>query len=532
MADRMDLGNDKLAIKSSSVAATALKESADVITTEDARKVLNAKNVKYQEQLYYLKLELDVTRQEKRAVETRMTELFRDVQTSSASGGSKLSQQELSIQTLKSQIALMQESSQDVVASLKEEIRDLVEEKARTEMDLLNQMAALSTEKDELQKQSPPASEEKSLIQQLRAEKAALQEEMRLEREQNQRVVSALRQDKSRLSEQVEKMQGDLGVLKASVETVQSIDQMKKNQDESLTALEQVAQVWEKANATVTDITQAMEGKDGEEGAAMSTLENAALLQGQIKVSLMLIELKLRNTLMSLKNDASQLSIAVTDPGLTKLLEDAQRKADDEIHKVADKLQSEMEQLQAQSAKEMSEVSDALKAKMDEMQDLRERQMQLEKEIQGMSIEELGRYGRISDKLPEEKSELSLSRTLLDRLQSEVVKVVNELRAKNEDVGRLEGTLQEHKARERSLLLELKRLITSQKDTAFKEGQDAALVKLLEDVDDGMVEEVLEEEEVIEEEIIEEDYATGGTLGVMIEEEEVEEDDDDGAKSV
>ena len=52
-----------------------------------------------------------------------------------------------------------------------------------------------------------------------------------------------------------------------------------------------------------------------------------------------------------------------------------------------------------------------------------------------------------------------------------------------------------------------------------------AFAGLVEDVDDGVIEEEVLEEEVIEE-IIEEDYSTGGNLGVMIEEEEVEEEDD------
>jgi len=526
----MDLGNDKLAVKSASVAASPA--SLDVVTTEDAKKALNAKNVKYQEQLYWLKLELDTTRQEKRAVESRMAELYRDVKYVTEEGGSKLKQHERTIKTLKSQIALLQEASHDVVASLKEEIRDLVEEKARTEMDLLNQMTALSTETAELRGTATSATDDKALIQQLRLEKAALQEEMRLERAQSNQVVAALRQDKSRLSEQVEKMQGDLAVLRASVETVQSIDQMKTNQDESLTALEQVSQIWEQASSTVTTITQAMEDHEGEETPATSTLEKAAQLQGQIKVALMLIELKLRNTLMSLKNDASQLSIAVTDPSLMQLLQDAERSAKDEIHKVHVTLQKEMETIQAQSAQEMAQVSDAIKAKTQEMHDLRDRQAKLEQEIADLSLEELGSYGRLADQTLEETVELSVSRTLLERLQTEVQQVVTQMRSKNEDIGRLEGTLQEYKVRERTLLLELKRLIQNQNDTAFKEGQDASLVKLVEDVDDGvMEEEVVEEEEVIEEEeIIEEDFDGTGGLGVMIEEEEVEEEED--AKSV
>lgn len=526
----MNLGNDKLAVKSSASTATlTLNESNAIVTTEDARKALNSKNVKYQQQLYWLKLELDTTRQEKRALETRMAELFREVNTTTESGGSKLKQQERTIRTMKHQIALMQEYSKDVVASLKEEIRDLVEEKARSEMELLNQMTALSAEKAELMGKKKPENDDKALIQQLRAENAALQEEMRSERARNQQVVAALRQDKSRLSEQVEKMQGDLAVLRASVETVQSIDQMKKNQDQSVQVLEQVAQIWEQCNGTVTTITQFMEDKEGQEDAAMSTLENAALLQGQIKVTLMLIELKLRNTLMSLNNDASQLSIAVTDPSLAKLLADIERDAKDEIHKVSATLTTQMEQLQIQASKEMSQVNAALQQKMRDMLEMRERQAQLEQDIQDMSLEELGRYGRVADKAGEaEKVELSLSRTLLERLQAEVVQVVAKMRSKNEEIGRLEGSLQEYKVRERTLLLELKRLIKNQNDIAFKEGNGAALVKLLEDVDDVEEEEVLEEE-VIEEEIIEEDFATGGTLGVMIEE-EVEEEED--AKSV
>jgi len=491
----MDLGNDKV-VPSSPTKVT-------VATTEDARKALNAKNVKYQEQVYWLKLELDTTRAEKRAVEDRLAEAF---STPADTKG-----------TLKSQVALLQASSAEVVASLKEELREIAQAKAQSEMELLNTIGQLES--------ASSTKSDSDLVKQLKAEKAALQDQLISERKQSKVTVSGLRREKSRLTEQVESMQGDLAVLRASVDTIHSIDQMKKNQDESLAALDRAAILYEKANANMNSIQEIMDNHEGEESSTMSTMESASLLQGQVKVALLLIELKLRNTLACLSNDASQISIAVTDPGITKLVQKAQKQAGDDMANLAETVDKQMKQLQARSEKEMDQVTAVIEQKMAEMTELQARQGTLEEDIAKLSVEDLGTWSVTDQTRGNPTTELVVSRKILQRLQTEILNVVKTLKGKQEAIGRLEGTVEEFKVREKTLIVELKRLVSNKSQALLKEGAHASLERLLEE---EMEEEVIEEE-IIEEEIIEEEIVErgGSNLGVMMEEEEVEEEEDD-----
>lgn len=549
MAQRMALGNDA---NLSPPFLPGKNEARSLLDNNQLQKALNEKSVKYEEKLYWLKLELVTTQKEKQAVEDRMTKLFRDIQ--EVKEGDKgmrwengsideidlMQKHERSVRTLQSQIELLRASSDQVVKSLKDEIKDLLSEKARSEMELMNQLADLEKEKDEMTKRlGGGGAEDESLkpgenaelkleIQQLRQEKAALAEQLRAERASARETISVLRHDKTSLTEQVEKMQGDLVVLRASVDTVHSIDQMKQDRDESMKALERVAQLWERADKTLNHLESLVEllqddddddGEENDRSRLLDTLESASLLHGQVKVSLMLIELKLRNTLACLKNDSSQLAVAFTDPNIAKQIKNAQAEALAEIRKIQDQVQTQMESLETKSARESSEVvRNTLESKMKEMKELRERQVQLERDIHRMSVEELSVMAREHSSSENQQVELFVSRKILERLQTEVRQVVQRVKDKNETIGRLEATIDELSARERTLIQELKRLMNARSTQTLQEREKLPLMKLLQELgasadiisDDQFFveEEILEEEEIIEEEIIEDSRST------------------------
>ena len=551
----MDLGNE-------SIPTSSLLPEKNGLPNTQLQKTLSEKSVKYQEKLYWLRLELDTTRKEKQAVESRMTNLFRDMQALKENGASTKSSEngnqseidalvqkhERLVRTLQSQIELLRASSDQVVQSLKDEIRDLVDDKSRSEMDLMNKMADLEKEKDEMVNRAGGKDESlkpgdnaelKLEIQQLRQEKAALAEELRQERTTSRETISALRHDKTSLTEQVEKMQGDLLVLRASVDTVNSIDQMKQDRDESMKALERVAQLWERSDKTLNNLESLVEQlQDDEEeedeetdkSRMLDTLESASLFHGQVKVALMLIELKLRNTLACLKNDASQLAVAVTDPSIAEQIKNAQSEALADIRKVQDQVQTQMEKLETRSAQESTEVRNTLEGKMKEMKELQERQVQLEEDIHKMSVEELSAMAREHSSSENQQVELFVSRTILERLQNEVVLVVKRVQEKNEAIGKLETTIDELKVRERTLIDELKRLMNAQSTQTLQDREKLPLMKLLQemgsDTEDLFVEEEILEEEIIEEEIIEDSRSSAPLTSVsrvpMIEEEEEE----------
>jgi hypothetical protein len=356
--------------------------------------------------------------------------------------------------------------------------------------------------------------------------------------------------DKTNLSQQVEKLQGDLLVLRSSAETVQSLEQMREDRDESLQMLERVALLWDKADEAIQSLETLMqqlkpassssqssrqrnsaelgegsssparvpvyeeEDEDGDRERALSTLESASLVHGQVKVSLMLIELKLRNNLACLKNDAAQLgSIVPADPVVSEHIARARDEAMDSIAQIEAVLNHQMRGMQA-------------------------RQVKLEQEIAKMSIEELGelaRAGSSSNNNGTENNnpavELYISKKILERLQNEVLQVVERVREKNEIIGRMEATIDEHRVREKTLIDELRRLMKERSENLLAEQERIAArarknsrendedeTEVVEDEDD---EEEYEDTILYEEEV--EETAHGTVFEEIDAEDEVEE---------
>jgi hypothetical protein len=147
---------------------------------EAMQKQLNESDAKHKGDVYWLKLELDNTRRDKDAVEERMAELYKDLrdmfheinhsrndepqqqgypqQQESSSGlvlvselQAKMEQYERTLGIMDNQVSMVKTSCDEVVKTLKEEISDLMEDRCRMEIDLLNQLALLDREKKETQ---------------------------------------------------------------------------------------------------------------------------------------------------------------------------------------------------------------------------------------------------------------------------------------------------------------------------------------------------------------------------------------------
>jgi hypothetical protein len=143
---------------------------------ERLHRELNKSRVQHREEVYWLRLELDSSRRDKEAVEDRMAELYRDVQEmSDAPAGNasaqdeespavaciepdyvsalqdRLTAYERSVGILNRQIEMLKTSAEVVVASMKQEVTDLMEEKTMVERDLLNQISSLDTTRRRLE---------------------------------------------------------------------------------------------------------------------------------------------------------------------------------------------------------------------------------------------------------------------------------------------------------------------------------------------------------------------------------------------
>ena len=469
------------------------------------QKEMKEMKVKHKEELYWLKLELDTMKREKEAVETRMSELFRDMQEmkdptiatadsddSEAQLQAKVKKYSAMVKALNNQIILVRHSSEQIVKNLKDEIKDVVDTSSQTEKELLNELEKVQKENETLKAKlqagsgTSPSSELKAECETLKKDKAELQAELKNERAKSRDTIGHL--------------QGDVLVLRSSADAVQSMDQIREDRDESIATLERVALLWDRADEAIQSLETVMEelkpkeeepvdNEDRER--ALSTLESASLVHGQVKVSLMLIELKLRNGLMSLKNDAAELgSMALAEPAIMQQISQAQEESLAAIAKLEDSLKLQMEHLEDKSIKETKEVKE-----------------NLEKEVAQMSVEELGTLAKQTSGSPDKNVELFVSRKILERLQNEVLQVVARVKEKNETIGRLEAAVEERKAREKTLLEELRKLMKDRGDggpsAEFEE--EELLEEILEDEESVVDEEIIEEEEedFIEEEVLE-----------------------------
>jgi len=171
------------------------------------RSELGAVQIKHKEECYWLRLEVDNLRKDKEAVEDRMAELYRDMreidnmnEEHDLMGGgaapvcvdsgyvlhlqSQLSKSMQTMGVLDNQIGMVKRSCDEVVKSLKEEIADVMDDKCRVEMELLNQLAVLDNEKKNLEDECEERVRvEKSKIQCKEEHIAKLKEEIRLFRQ-------------------------------------------------------------------------------------------------------------------------------------------------------------------------------------------------------------------------------------------------------------------------------------------------------------------------------------------------------------
>ena len=490
------------------------KAKADADMVGNLQKELNQTYVTHREELYWLRLELDTTRREKEAAEDRMAELYRDLQemqqadaTVRALPGATMNEAyvvqmqdqvqkyERMMRVMNNQLTLVRNSSDTVVKSLKEEISDIMDEKVKMELNLMNQLSDMEKETQELmaslhvQGQSANAANTANAVMSPQnkddadenGDAARLQMEVNHLRQENNELTKSLakqhkeslekaRQEKEALTRQVEKLQGDMLMTRPPDQAVLALHQMQQDRHETLDTLERASLLWDRADESIQKLESVMmELKpkdeevvdDDESEQLLSTLETASLVHGQIKVSLMLIELKLRNNLACIKNDQLQLgSITPINPVVNQRISEIQAQAMAAIGQVEAVLKTQVGQLEQQSILETQHVTETLESKVTDLERMEALQQQLQRDISILNAEG-----------PGDGAEHVVSTKALEQLQGEVLQVIERVREKNESIGRLTATVDEHKVRERSLMEELKRLMKDQSEREFVERQ-------------------------------------------------------------
>uniref|UniRef100_A0A7S1D1H0 Uncharacterized protein n=1 Tax=Cyclophora tenuis TaxID=216820 RepID=A0A7S1D1H0_CYCTE len=494
------------------------------------RQELGAAEIHHKEELYWLRLELDNLRREKEEVEDRVDTLYRDLKEMEGEDPllhekppsmdpeyvsnlqSQVGKYMRTLSILENQTSMVKASCDEVVKSLKEEIADVMDDKIRMEMDLLNQLASLDSEKRELETDfeeqlklkdekisdlkrgigvadfsKAPAEKEKeedllSTISSLKNSKKRLEDELQAERNESEDAITRLEETNADLEQQIESMTSDLEVMRqgAAAEAVQVLDALTRDRQETLTTLERVAMIWEKADDSIQGLEDVMDelrphdedNVQGDRERLLSTLETASLVHGQIKVSLLLVELKLRNQLSSLKNDKLRLgSGAFTqDQNISERMTEIQQEALTALDQVEDSLTDQIKQLEHLTREETGQVKDNLEERTDELRNMQAQHRKLEAEIARLRAEEERRKNGEERGLENGKAEMAVSRAVLERLQSEVLTVVERVKEKNETISRLQTSIDEHKVRESALKKELKRMMKRSRGTDEENG--------------------------------------------------------------
>ena len=550
---------------------------------------LNQAKIKHSEAIYWLELELNTSRQSTRALEDRMATLYRDMQDLEkpqkprlikpdaeymAQQQKQIDKYERMLRVMNNQVALVRSSSDTLVKSLKDEIADLMDDKVKFEMTLMNKLSALDKEKCDLEKllgeekrkssgasesmkqpstikeapatdmanESPTASffhrvemppkapcrhksieyddatpprsprrqksnedDEEALeetdqddVKRLREENILLKKEL-----ESQKTTEAVKAERERQSAQVEQLTTSNKILDSKLTEIRNksheslvqwtrekadledqIDALKqkmeplsadKGREVVLASLDRVALLWDRADQSIQGIESLMmevrpnhPSQDAER--ALSVLETATLVHGQIKVSLMLIELQFRNSLACLEQDQSAVAdVASSSDDSAKLSEQVQtikQEVMESVTKLETLLDEQIKELRGKSTEEASTIREMHECKAVDLRRLLDRQAELENEIARLQSAK-----SVEGKATVNAVEMLVSQRALETLQNEVLLVVERVKEKNEMIGRLNAVIEEHKVRERTLMEELKRHMKDQADRQMAEQQ-------------------------------------------------------------
>lgn len=562
-------------------------------TISSLKAEINGMAVKHKEEVYWLRLELDTTRREKEAIEDRITELYRDMQellaadNTSCSGGSGVSQtlrggkfgrvsdvnemqkhlqkHEKMVIVMNNQIGLLRSSTDSLLKSLKDEISDLMDDKSRTELNLMNRMSELDKENRELklrleiaeQRQQPPPLSEVSQSPKANsgrtgrlpssasshrhmgasAEVKQLQDEIKSLRQQNRKKdqeaaksqdsINKLEDDRQELSQLVDRIRQELEVARGTEASVRAREQLLKDREEASGLLDRVAQVWDQADesirllsgiverlalpppppmstagpAATTSATSAIaspgsgdDPQSEDRDRALSVMETASLVHGQIKFSLMLVELKLRNNLACLRNDRAQLGSFVndddgasTDGGdvFEERLDLVRSEAMAAVDQLARTLDDRIARLEEQSEEVTATLTESIESRISELQRMQTRQTELYQMLTNLRESDQAETREVVN--ADGSVDVFVSRKVLESLQNEVLVIVDRMKEKNEEIVRLKATVDELKVRERAFMVELRRMMQEQSRIEMEERNRRMLAQAQQgDVDDDI----------------------------------------------
>jgi hypothetical protein len=483
---------------------------------------LNDTKVKDKEGIYWLQLELDGARRDHDAVEEHMAELMNDLQnvrkipnpnevSEVVLRDATITNYELVIASMENQITMIKTSAGEVVKTLKEEIAELMEDRACMEVTLMNQLAALDREKSVREAEwehalrskndtvhrllssggtaSTPADESayreyyEAEIARLAASMKEMEERMREECGQAYEEVQRLELEKAELKAELDRAEENLELRYA--ETTQQVDfvdpkGISRERDDAMESLDSVREILKKTEYSMQVLTESMVRLQPETWSMieddrkilLSTLQTALLVHEHANVSLSLTELKLRNQFQNLKNDklAGQAEGApVDDRAIYDQMKSIQSDVLNVVNQVETRFMSQIRDIERKALKEALAMKSEAQDRCEALKSLEGEQTALEDEI--VRLKSIVRNVDGPTKFEERGSAPNpngsllngINKDLLDQLQVEALRVIERVKEKNVLIQVMQKRLEARMASEERLKRELKRALRHSK---------------------------------------------------------------------
>ena len=423
---------------------------------------------------------------------------------------------ELSLGTFENQMNMIKTSFGEINRSLKEEICDLMEDRTQIELNLLNQLSALDDERrkkeleftiqlaekedqlvqkekdiQRLRQERPPASLPRSednndnystatsilsfdddnplsILEFLQTKGGQNDELLARERKEADELINDLKDQKIELEQQLEAAEYDISVMRSQTTKNENAKQLLSRlelQKEAINStLDRVMSIKESADTTIQSLSEIIdklrtddESEDENEGnrkCAISVLESASLLNATIKVSLLHVEMQLRNHLEQVNHCGSPNSRQETD----HVNEDHIKKLEEMNHEAL----AALKHVETALFQQMSDLEEGI---LKENSTLKKRLAELQNDSTELMAElTMLRKGAHSSSDFNKSQETALTRStvsdhMMDQLSMEVFRVVAIFSSLKETIANLKMELAKHVKREDNLRKELKRVI-------------------------------------------------------------------------
>ena len=346
-------------------------------------------------------------------------------------------------------------------------------------------------------------------VRELEETHKSLEEKLDRVKDEMDRTIMGLEDTQDELRDQKDRLERELEGVRsgAAAESVRVVDALQKDRTESHVTLERIAQLWDKAHDSVHMLEDAMDelrpttrhhptntlpitGNSGSSNnnnnnnnnntghqynadreRLISTLETASLVHTEIKSCMLLLESKLRQQLASLKNDQvmwlkPKSSLVYTSPqeemDLTNHVTKLQEQTVKVVERVEHVLTDQLEPYRSSSTdnnnknnnnnnnsgqlQKLTQTKDQLVKVTSQVNKLEATLSKLRSEQQ---LARLRKQQQSSSAAASSSSndEYRVSAGSFDKLQTQIMAVVQQIRRKNEAIGQLETTLTEQKLR-------------------------------------------------------------------------------------